>query len=275
MRIIIKTSKWAIWARRLGGFALPLLIIPVIMHREAMLETDDFEALLVLGTAIAALALLFGLIAIVTLWFSGDRGWGRAFAGTILGAICLAPAAYAAYEYARYPVVLEMSTDLDNRPDLVAEIAADRTDRAALEQAQIAFPNARTRQYQIAAPVLFGLVRDLVQAQGWEIIMIRAPADAASSGQINANVKTFFGWTDEVALRIEPDVDGVTVAMRSASLTNIHHDLGGNGRRVEAFLIALDNAVTVYLRDMPPPDEDGEQVPDGPPIPLQRPDTAD
>lgn len=274
MRIIIKTSKWAIWSRRLGGFAVPLLVVPVIMHREAMLGTNDFEALLALGTAIAALALLFGLIAIVTLWFSGDRGWGRAFAGTILGALCLAPAAYAAYEYTRYPVVLEMSTDVVDRPELVAAIPEDRTDRATLEAAQIAFPNARTRDYQIAAPVLFGLVRDLVTAQGWETILTRVPADAASTGQINARVKTLFGWTDEVAIRLDGDLDGVTVAMRSASLTNIHHDLGGNGRRVEAFLVALDNAVTAYLRDMPPPDEDAEPVPDGPPIPLQRPDNA-
>jgi hypothetical protein len=34
MRILIRTSKWAIWARRFGSLALPLAAIPVLMHRE-------------------------------------------------------------------------------------------------------------------------------------------------------------------------------------------------------------------------------------------------
>ena len=42
MRILIRTSKWAIWARRFGSFAVPLTVIPVFMHREQMIASSDF-----------------------------------------------------------------------------------------------------------------------------------------------------------------------------------------------------------------------------------------
>ena len=39
MRILVRTSRWAIWARRLGNFALPLAVIPILMHRAEAINT--------------------------------------------------------------------------------------------------------------------------------------------------------------------------------------------------------------------------------------------
>ena len=42
MRILIRTSKWAVWARRFGALALPLAAIPVLLHRLHIITSDNF-----------------------------------------------------------------------------------------------------------------------------------------------------------------------------------------------------------------------------------------
>jgi len=63
-------------------------------------------------------------------------------------------------------------------------------------------------------------------------------------------VVTLPGWREEVVIRVTGTATNSTVDMRSASL-NALHDFGSNGLRVEAFLAALDDAVTTLLRDNP------------------------
>ena len=78
MRILIRTSKWAIWARRFGALALPLAGLPVLLHREQWITSDNFQIIEAVALSLAAIATLAGLIAIARLWVTGDQGWGRA-----------------------------------------------------------------------------------------------------------------------------------------------------------------------------------------------------
>src|SRR5688572_14563286 len=94
MRILIRTSKWAIWARRFGSLALPLAVVPVFMHRERMITSDDFHVIELVAMGVAALALVLALGAFVRLWVTGDHGWGKAVTGLIFSLICLAPAVF-------------------------------------------------------------------------------------------------------------------------------------------------------------------------------------
>ena len=43
MRILIRTSKWAVWARRFGALALPLALIPVLLHRGRLITQREFR----------------------------------------------------------------------------------------------------------------------------------------------------------------------------------------------------------------------------------------
>jgi len=74
MRILIRTSKWAIWARRLGSLALPLAIIPVLLHRERLITSADFNVVEIVAMSVAALGLVLSLGA---LWLlrQGRRVW--------------------------------------------------------------------------------------------------------------------------------------------------------------------------------------------------------
>ena len=249
MRILIRTSKWAIWARRLGTFALPLAIIPVFLHRERIISSDDFATIELVAGGFALAALVLALGAFVRLWITGDQGWYRATVGMVFALICLAPMAFVLWLAFHYPSVTDVSTDFARPPALVTVISRIATpeQRAELEAA---FPNARTRTYPIAAEQMFDIVEQLGAASGWEPRARRAPTHALDEGDLNAIATTLLGWRDEVAVRVLGTAAGTMIDMRSAA-AHSWSDLGENGRRIEAFLLALDQRITLMLRDAP------------------------
>ena len=249
MRILIRTSKWAIWARRLGSFALPLAIIPVFLHRERIISSDDFHIIELVAAGFALLALVLALGAFARLWVTGDQGWSRATIGMFFALVCLAPMAFVLWLAFHYPSVTDVSTDFSRPPALVTVVSKIATpeQRAELEAA---FPNARTRTYPIAAEQMFGIIEQLGAANGWEPRARRAPTHPLDEGNLNAIATTLLGWRDEVSVRVLGTASGTTVDMRSAAAHG-WHDLGENGRRIEAFLLALDQRITLMLRDAP------------------------
>ncbi|UYN99445.1 MAG: DUF1499 domain-containing protein [Devosia sp.] len=253
MRVLIKTSKWAIWARRLGSLALPLVVIPVFMHRQGLVESPVFLVLAAFAAAIAGLSVLCAMVALVRLWHTGDQGWGRALLGLLLGLICLAPFCWYGYLAWRYPPVTDMATvergdlPLVFEPDTIAMppprlIAPD-------EQAE-QFPNVTTRTYPLDVIQLFALVDRQVRDNGWDVRLRSEPLDYGQTGRINARILTLPGWREEAVLRVEPVAGGTKVDMRSASI-NAPHDFGSNGNRISDFLVALDAGVTTFMRDNP------------------------
>ncbi|SFZ86055.1 Protein of unknown function [Devosia enhydra] len=264
MRILIRTSHFAIWARRFGEVALPLAIIPVLLHRERLVSTDAFLAAEAIAIAAALAAIACAMIAFVRLWISGDKGWSRATAGLLLGALCLLPPAYLGWEMVRYPDVSGFSTDRLILPTLVvAPVPRLGSDRAAVEAA---FPNARSRRYTVDAARIFALALEQVTTSGWDVRRSVPPAGTSAPGQINAIATRLLGWQDEVSIRIVEDQRGTEVDMASAGLHPIH-DLGENGKRIEAFLAALDDAVTRLMRETPsaPAEPASETAPAQPP----------
>lgn len=249
MRILIRTSKWAIWARRLGSFALPLAIIPVFLHRERLISSADFHIIELVAGGFALLALVLALGAFARLWVTGDQGWARATLGLAFSLICLIPMAFVGWLALTFPTVTDVSTDFVDRPPLVSSTGRVLTaaDQAALEAA---FPNARSRSYPIAAQQLFDIVEQLALTNGWEPRARRAPTTPLDTGALNAIATTLLGWRDEVVLRVRGTATGADVDMRSAA-THAWSDLGENGRRIEQFLIALDGRITLMLRDAP------------------------
>jgi len=259
MRILIRTSKIATWARRLGSFVLPLMVLSILMHRGQMVATETFHLILVLSFGLASLAFLLGLIAVVELWFSGDKGWSRALTGFFLGGICLSPLLFAAIEWRAYPMVFEVSTN----PELFVQLHTSSGDLAPvteLEQIAIdmAFPNATTRDYQIDAVALYGIVETLVNERQWDIVQKKSfMGGIGNVAEISATAMTVFGWRDDVVIRITNHTGtGTLIDMRSAAKLP-GQEFGRNGKRIEEFLVALDEAATEYARDNlaiePPP----------------------
>ena len=248
MRILIRTSRWAIWARRFGSFGLPLMVIPVWMHRNQMLTSENFQIILAVAIGSALLAVVFGLGAYIRLWQTGDRGWGRATAGLFLGLLCLSPLAYGANLALRYPTTADVATEATSPLRLMVKPpTVSPTPAPSREVILAAFPNALSRTYQLDTGQVFELVEELVASRGWETRVRRVPGSAGREGQINALAMTFFGWRDEIVVRVRRSVEGSETAMRSTSLVGVH-DLGRNGTRIESFLLELDELVSELNR---------------------------
>jgi len=262
MRILIRTSKWAIWARRFGSLAVPLTVVPVLLHREQFMSSADFAIVESVAAGVAALALILGLSAYVRLWITGDRGWGKATWGMFFALICLAPFGWLGYQAVRYPLVNEVATSFGDPLPLSSAIRVVPTGAALQELVAAKFPNARTRSYPIDATQMFEAIEDLVDQRGWEVRTRREPPTALDSGQLNAISVSLFGFRDEVAIRVVGTPSGSTVDMRSWPLSGFQ-DFGENGRRVEEFLLALDQTITLLLRNAPqaPADVDPDETP--------------
>ncbi|MDB5507406.1 MAG: hypothetical protein JWR75_2044 [Devosia sp.] len=265
MRILVRTSKWAIWARRLSSFALPLLVFPVLLHHLRLVDSTAFEFIGTIALAVTLLALAVSLSALVRLWNSGDQGWSRALWGLVIALGCLVPFLWLGYLAWRDPRVLDFATDLADPPTLVVATASPLTP-TELSEVATTFPNARQRRYPLTAAQTFAIIDNLVASRGWEVIDRQPPVGVLGIGTINALETTPFGWRDEAVLRVRGDTAGTVVDMRSASISGFH-DFGANGGRIETFLLALDNAVTLLMRDNPaaiaPLDGSGaEEVPE-------------
>ena len=268
MRILIRTSKTALWARRLGRLAVPLVILPVAMHHLGLIDSPSFFNVAMVALGLCLLTVLLAVLALVRLWFSGDRGWDKALAGLFFGLVCLAPFAYYGYYAWRYPPVTYIATMARGElpllflPDTAKMpppklISADEQDRI--------FPNAATRTYPLDVVSLFGVVERLAENEGWDIRLLRPPAVDGAAGRINARITTIPGWREEAVLRVAATPTGAKVDMRSASI-NAPHDFGSNGTRIERFMVNLDNEVTTLLRDnpnvnQPTAEEDDEPAP--------------
>lgn len=250
MRILIRTSKLAIWSRRLASFAVPLAVVAIFMHRGGMIGSDMFHVIGGLALLSALLGFLLAIASFVRLWMSGDRGWGFAVSGLLFSLLVLAPAAYGAYAYWRYPMTTDVYTDLADPPMLVSDLPRRPMTTDLARQIAATFPNVASRTYPLGPQQVFELALTLAGQRGWEIEARQAPLGALGEGQLNAMVVTLLGWRDEVSVRITGVAEGSTVAMRSTSLVGFH-DLGGNGQRIEEFLLALDTQVTVIMRDAP------------------------
>lgn len=263
MRIFIHTSKWAIWSRRLGSFALPLTIIPVFLYRAQLIETLAFEVAEAAAIAVSVLAVVLAGAAFVHIWVSGDRGWGRAVSGGLLGLLCLVPVGYLVFLGLQFPLSGQVTTDTADPPVLIAAAPPTTTETEAL--LSTTYPNARPRTYPLSPAEVFALAENLVAERGWDIQLNRPPQLADEEGQLNAIATTLFGWRDEVSVRVRNDAAGSRVDVTSAALSALHEP-GSNGSRIESLLSALDQAVTVTLRDAAvtaPP------VPEAPPAPAR------
>jgi len=242
----VRTSRWAIWARRAARLTIPVLIIAVVLHRIGYITSATFFVVGATGLLIALFAFGAGGVALVRIWISGDRGWWPAFIGVATGIIVLAPVVYSVAEGARFPVIRDVSTSFSNPPEIIGTNALGLgqgfDDPEARQQIRAAFPGAVTRTYDVTVTDLFGVVTDLIAARMWEPRTSSRPGDDFAQGQINAVATSLVGWRDEIAIVLRPVALGTELDMRSASYFG-GGDLGVNGRRIENFLADLDEAI--------------------------------
>lgn len=138
----------------------------------------------------------------------------------------------------RLPSIHDITTDLDNPPAFQSILARradapnslERTPQISLLQRE-AYPDLAPITLPTPTPATFDRALAVAQSQGWEIVT----ADK-SSGRIEASDTTrWFGFTDDVVVRLTPWGAGTRVDVRSTARTGAG-DLGRNASRIRRFL---------------------------------------
>jgi len=165
------------------------------------------------GTLISVLALVIGLTAV-----SIPLAWQR--------------------RAQRLPSIHDITTDLDNPPAFQSVLpkradAPNRLERSpqlALLQRE-GYPDLAPITLPTTPAATFDRALAVAQAHGWEIVT----ADK-STGRIEASETTrWFGFTDDIVVRLTPWGTGTRVDVRSAARAGAG-DLGRNASRIRRFL---------------------------------------
>ena len=104
------------------------------------------------------------------------------------------------------------------------------------EQQQAAYPEVKTLVSSQPTNVLFNQAMLVLQDLGLEIVN-----EDTAAGVIEATATTFwFGFKDDVVVRIRSTVDGSIVDVRSVSRVG-QSDLGANAKRIRAILNGIES----------------------------------
>jgi hypothetical protein len=149
---------------------------------------------------------------------------------------------YALRQARALPPIHDITTDTQRPPQFVAllPLRADAPNPAAYGGSDVAraqagaYPELRPQRMDAAPADAFGRALRAARGMGWEIVA----ADAAA-GRIEATDTTFwFGFKDDVVIRVEVDGSGSRVDVRSVSRVGVG-DVGANARRIRAYLREL------------------------------------
>jgi uncharacterized protein (DUF1499 family) len=141
----------------------------------------------------------------------------------------------------RVPPIHDITTDLDNPPAFEAVVplradAANSLDRPPVlaGQQREGYPDLSPVTLSMPPAQAFERALAIAQNKGWTIVN----ADR-SAGRIEATDTTFwFGFTDDIVVRLTPWGAGTRVDLRSVSRVG-RSDVGTNARRIRDFLDEL------------------------------------
>jgi len=143
------------------------------------------------------------------------------------------------------PPINDITTDTENPPVFVAVVPLRAgtpvpvtyagSETAAKQRA--AYPDIRPLELPVPPASAFARALDAAKSSGWEIDATDPP-----SGRIEATATTpWFGFRDDVVVRITPTSSGSKVDVRSLSRVG-KGDVGANANRIRAFLAKLAHA---------------------------------
>jgi uncharacterized protein (DUF1499 family) len=230
----------------LGVAALGLLMLTLAgpAYRLGM-SLDSASGILRAGgyVGLAAATLATVALALGHWWRPATRKvTAVALLAVVAGAVVAAIPYFSQRRVERAPRLHDITTDLDNPPafDAIVPLRVDAPN--SLERPLILVAQQR-EGYPDIAPLTISLSPDraftraleTAQAMGWEIVN----ADSAT-GHIEAtDTTTWFGFTDDVVVRLTPWGSGTRVDVRSASRCGAG-DAGRNAARIRDYLDRLE-----------------------------------
>lgn len=190
------------------------------------------------GLGLFAGALLLGLAAVAAaiVGLSLVRLRARSVAALALALFLGAASAAVPLDYLRrittLPYINDISTDTQRPPQF---LPPHEYPAHFAELQQIGYPGLRPLEMALPPRQAFALAAEKVKGHGWQITALDE-----SAGRIEAIVTTrWFGFKDDVAIRIAASGSGSRLDMRSRSRVG-RSDAGANAHRIQDFLVEID-----------------------------------
>ena len=189
-------------------------------------------------------ALYVGVVALI---LAGTALW-RARGRSALGALAFILALVAVGVPLRFqrmaasvPPIHDITTDTANPPAFEAVVPLRKDARNSLDYSQEvarqqreAYPDIKPLVLEIPAAQVFDRAVGAARDAGWELVNI-----SAEQWRIEAtDTTTFFGFKDDVVVRLTPIGGRTVVDVRSVSRIG-RSDVGTNARRIRDYLAAL------------------------------------
>ncbi|MFG6177878.1 DUF1499 domain-containing protein [Halomonas sp. THAF12] len=235
------------WPVALAWLAVVLLAVAALLmggvgpaYRLEWLSLGESFSLLRRGALLSLGAAGLGVMAFLVAGLC--RRWKPALVGmlVIVAVVALVAQPLQLRELARsVPPIHDITTDLANPPAFEALAEARRTAPNALayprdfaEAQRAGYPDLRPLDIAHPLPEVHAAAEALARERGWENA-------AASEQRLEAVATTrWFGFKDDIVIRLTPTDAGTRVDMRSASRIG-KSDLGTNASRIQNFLEAL------------------------------------
>lgn len=199
-----------------------------------------------LGLPITALAFLGGALMLLVAAVLGFRRDFRPYRGRLglVAALAAVPAVAGVtlvLASRGLPLIHDISTDLADPPRFEAAPSLRGEDANPLDRGQQvdeaqrqAYPDIGSIQSNLSPSEAFERCAATAEQLGWEVY-----ARDEKSGRIEASDTTFwFGFTDDVVIRIRGTNGGSVIDLRSVSRVG-RGDLGANANRIRAFAAAF------------------------------------
>ena len=164
----------------------------------------------------------------------------------LLGVVLAVPAFTVPMGYLRVaravPAIHDITTDTADPPVFVAivPLRADAPNSAEYAGEEIAaqqsdaYPDIATASYDLEPGRVFEAALAAAEGMGWTIVDV-----SSSEGRIEATDTTFwFGFVDDVVIRVAAGVSGSQVDVRSLSRVG-QSDVGKNAARIRSYLARL------------------------------------
>jgi uncharacterized protein (DUF1499 family) len=144
------------------------------------------------------------------------------------------------------PPIHDITTYPDDPPRFVAVLplrrnapnSADYAGPALAAQQRAGYPDLAPARFTAPPAVVLERATQVARDLGWAVV-----ATAPAEGRLEATDRTrWFGFRDDVVVRVRPDGAGSRVDVRSVSRVG-RSDLGTNARRIERLLTALRSAL--------------------------------
>jgi uncharacterized protein (DUF1499 family) len=253
------TSRLAIWARRIAGFAFVASFLAVIIVRSGLLEIKPALATFAGALAIAVVALLVAFAAFVVIWMEGLAGMGAALSAMAISLALLAYPAYLGTKAYKLPWIYDITTDPIDPPryEALARLRPRDANPIAYsglytaEQQRTAYPDIGPLGTNATAQAAYDAALAVVNKRRWRVVDARPPQVGRREGRIEAVARTaIMGFRDDVVVRVRAETDGARIDARSSSRYGTF-DFGTNASRIRGLINDIEDAIRAQKPERP------------------------